>query len=686
MKTKTSTITLLLFLSVTTYYNFLSAQNNTVGTSVYPEKINDNSAVYLTKENFNVNANGIGDDSPAIQAAIDLVLKTSQNGIVFIPEGTYRLGKTIYLWKGIRLIGYGKNRPVFRLGKSTPGFQEGERKYMLHFAHSPNTGNNVQPETWSTPDFIDGTWTTFHSGVDNINFEIEDGNPAAIAVRYHVAQVCALENVDFNIGNGLGGVEEIGNIVDNCTFRGGEFGIKTDPSPPDWQVMVLDCKFEGQRTASMITKNARMLAIRNHFKDAPIGILVPDRDKLFVKDSWFENISNTAISIHNFVPPELQVNLENITLSNVPYSVRFDGRTQGWRKGEVKMDYEAPAALYNIKEFSHGLHISVPHSAEGAVEFATKINESSLERLGEFPAKDMPALPAQNIWVNIADLGAKGDGQTDCTKIFEKAIAKYYAIYIPMGKYVISNTLTLKENTTLIGFHPAQTQLVVKDNTEGFENVHNGKPLIIAPKNGKNGISGIGLNLGFNPGIIGVKWMAGANSYINDGLFSSKHDRSHFGIGQLHTIWVTNGGGGIFKNFWINDRKPKLSFYISNTSTLGKIYEISVEHHKDLEVKLENVQNWSFYALQLEEDKGSEQTLGIYLDTCNNILFANTVSHRTTGVWKPFYTGIRTKNSKNLTFKGMEMRGGVFPFENALLDEINGTVVPQRIFTKLEIK
>ncbi|WP_166966161.1 hypothetical protein [Yeosuana marina] len=82
--------------------------------------------------------------------------------------------------------------------------------------------------------------------------------------------------------------------------------------------------------------------------------------------------------------------------------------------------------------------------------------------------------------------------------------------------------------------------------------------------------------------------MAEANSYINDGLFSSKHDRSHFVIGQLHTIWVTKSGG-IFINFWINDRKPKLSFYMNNTNILGKIYEISVEHHKDLKVKLENV-------------------------------------------------------------------------------------------------
>ena len=176
-----------------------SATKNS-GESVYPLRINDARAVYLNKENFNVAADGVGDDAPALQAAIDLVLKQSRNGIVFIPEGTYRLGKTVYLWSGIRLIGFGARRPILKLGENTPGYQEGEKKYMVHFCQSPGSGQNPQPGTWQTPEFIDGTWVTFYSGINNINFEIANGNPAAIAVRYHIAQVCALENIDFNIG------------------------------------------------------------------------------------------------------------------------------------------------------------------------------------------------------------------------------------------------------------------------------------------------------------------------------------------------------------------------------------------------------------------------------------------------------------------------------------------------------
>lgn len=679
-------VSLLLFVGILISSASLFAQVNVNSRSLYPLKPADPKAVYFTKDNFRVSADGKGDDAPALQSAIDMVLKQSRGGIVFIPEGTYRLGKTVHLWSGIRLIGYGEKRPVFKLGNKTPGFQDGENKYMVHFCQGPGNGQSPQPGTWQTPEFIDGTWVTFYSGINNINFEIGDGNPAAIAVRFHVAQVCALENIDFNIGNGRGAVEEMGNIIENCTFRGGEYGIKTNFSPPDWQCMVLDCSFEGQRVASLITNGARMLAIRDYFKNAPVGILVPDREKLYVKDTWFENISNSALVINNFVPPDLQINLENITLSNVPFSVRFSGRMEGRSRSEVKMDYEAPSPVYIIRSFSHGLHIEIPHENGSSAEFATKMDQTPTKSMGEFTPCDMPELPAQSTWVNISELGAKGDGITDCTDVFEDAIAKYNNIYIPMGKYLLTRKLNLSNKTVLIGFHPSQTQLILNDGTPGFTDPANCKPLLVAPKDGFNGITGIGFNFGNNPGVIGIKWMSGVNSYINDGLFNGGGGGALFGKGQTHTIWITDGGAGIFKNFWINDKRTKLAFFVSQTKSPGKIYEISIEHHKDMEVSFDNVENWSVYALQLEEDRGCEKTLGIFIRDSRNILFANLICHRTTGVWEPFHTGIQIRNSHEINIQGIEMRGGVFPFDNALFDEITGNVVPQRIFTRLIVK
>lgn len=69
------------------------------------------------------------DVSEALQEALNRT-KQKENGcgILFIPEGVYKLNKTIYIPSGVRIIGYGGKRPVFVLAKQAPGFQEVTRK------------------------------------------------------------------------------------------------------------------------------------------------------------------------------------------------------------------------------------------------------------------------------------------------------------------------------------------------------------------------------------------------------------------------------------------------------------------------------------------------------------------------------------------------------------------------------
>ncbi len=70
--------------------------------SYYPEKPKDDKAVYLLKDSFLVHADGVGDDSAAIQQAIDKVRSNGADnhrtgsGIVFVPEGRYRLSRITY--------------------------------------------------------------------------------------------------------------------------------------------------------------------------------------------------------------------------------------------------------------------------------------------------------------------------------------------------------------------------------------------------------------------------------------------------------------------------------------------------------------------------------------------------------------------------------------------------------------
>jgi hypothetical protein len=87
----------------------------------------------VTPEKFLVRGDGVEDDSDPSQRAIDQIQQTYGEGIVFLPSGQYRISRTIYVWPGVRVIGYGPMRPVLVLGKNRPGFQEG-MGYMVLFA------------------------------------------------------------------------------------------------------------------------------------------------------------------------------------------------------------------------------------------------------------------------------------------------------------------------------------------------------------------------------------------------------------------------------------------------------------------------------------------------------------------------------------------------------------------------
>src|SRR6476660_6026306 len=81
--------------------------------SFYRLRLEDKKAVYLTRNEGGLHGDGVAEDTDAIQAAINKVQETTGQGIVFVPEGRYRISKTVFLWPGIRLIGWGAHRPVF---------------------------------------------------------------------------------------------------------------------------------------------------------------------------------------------------------------------------------------------------------------------------------------------------------------------------------------------------------------------------------------------------------------------------------------------------------------------------------------------------------------------------------------------------------------------------------------------
>jgi hypothetical protein len=655
-----------------------------LAASYYPVRLNDPTAVYLTPDKFPVHGDGIADDSAAIQQAIDQVEATTKQGIVFIPSGRYRITKTIYVWPAVRVIGYGPTRPVLVLGKNTPGFQQGIG-YMVMFAggRHPYFHRGPFPGTVPAAEVEDANPGTFYSAMSNVDFEIQDGNPAAVGIRFHVAQHCFLTHMDFHIGSGLAALKDIGNEAEDLHFYGGQYGIVTEMPSPGWQFTLLDSTFEGQSVTAIQEHEAGLTLDHDEFRNVPTAISIDPgySDELWVKNSLFQGISGPAVIVSNENNPRTEINLHGIVCKHVPLFVQF-------RESGKKI--AGPGEMYRVQVFSHGLTIA---DLDAPAKIETSFHTVPLTALPPAGTPVIRNLPPRDTWVNLHSLGAKGDGVTDDTAATQRAIDEHPTIYIPSGHYIVSDTLKLKPDTVLIGLHPSTTQFDLRDSTPRFQGVGNAKPLLETPKGGTNIVTGIGIYTnGINSRAAGVMWMAGENSLMDDVRFLGGHgtnridgtrvnpyNNTHTADPDIHrrwdaqypSLWITNGGGGTFADIWTPDTYAQAGMYISNTTTPGHVYELSSEHHVRNEIVLRHVSNWEIDSLQTEEEWGEGPfALPLEIDDSSNITVANFHSYRVIASYQPFPYAVRVARSSNIQLKNLHVNSNSkVTFDNSVFDQ-----------------
>jgi len=682
------------------------------GQSVIAARLDDPKAVYVdapsTKE----------DSSDGLQAAIDRASGTGREGIVFIATGRYTMTRTIYLWPGVRLIGYGARRPVFVLPANTPGFQQGMGVMVMFTGLTPHerprAGDRIAfPPPGSVPpnnNVADANPNTFYSAMSNIDFEIGDGNPAAVAVRFHVAQHSFLAHMDFHLGSGLAGIYQVGNEAEDLHFHGGRYGILTEKTSPAWQFTLIDSVFEGQREAAIREHEAGLTLIRDTFRNVPKGIDIDEGypDQLWVKDSRFENIAGAVVTISLEKSPLTEIGFENAVLNNAPVFalLRESGKTVAGR-----------GSVYEVKNFTYGLIVP----AEGRMgSIGMRYDAAPLASLPTPLSPAIRSLPLSSEWVNVHTLGVKGDGISDDTAALQKAIDAHPVLYLPAGHYVVSNTITMKPDTVLIGLHPTLTQINLLDETPGYQGVGAPKAVLRAPQGGKNILSGIGIFAGgTNPRAVAVLWKAGEQSLIDDVRFLGGHgsggnpyNNNHTADpdlrkrwdGQYPSLWVADGGGGTFADIWTPNTFAQSGFMVSNTKTPGHVYELSTEHHVRNEIKFDHVENWDINAPQTEEEAGeSPEALSLEIDHCRNLTIANYHGYRVTRSRAPFPAAVRIYQSSGIRFRnvhvnaesgygicdangcGTFLRLSKFPYENAIEDVTHHLQVREREFASLDI-
>jgi hypothetical protein len=663
--------------------------------SHYTQRLEDTRAVYVASP-------ASGDATELLQAAINRVHETTGQGIVFLAEGLYRLTNTVYIWPGIRVIGYGAQRPVLGLPAHTPGFQDPSQEKVLCFFAGARPGfgraRRANPQTARGP-VPDANPGTFYSALANVDFNLEEGNPGAVAVRARYAQHCFLAHIDFHLGSALAAIHEAGNLAEDIRCFGGRYAIWTSKPSPGWQFTVVDSLFEGQQESAIREREAGLTLIRPCFRRLPTAVALESgcADELWVKDARFEELSGPAFLFGVEHNPRNEINLEGATCRAVPVFAAL--RESGKR-------FTAPSEAYVVNTFSHGLRYA---DLSAVPRMQTAFDAAPVSQLPLPVPSDLPSLPPCETWVNVRDLGAKGDGITDDTAVFQKAIATHPALYLPSGFYVVRDTLRLRPDTVLVGLHPGATQIILPDGTPAYQGDGAPKALLETPKGGRNIVLGIGLyTSGNNPRAVAALWKAGPSSMMNDVRFLGGHgtpkpdgsrenpynadhtadpEPARRWDSQYPSLWVTEGGGGTFLDLWTPSTFAQAGMRVSDTETPGRVYQLSSEHHIRHEVQVRKAANWSFYALQTEEERGeSGMALPLEIQDSHDLTFANFHSYRVISSFQPFPCAVEVANSRDIRFRNFHcFSNSKVSFDAALYDRTHDLQLRQREFAWLDL-
>ena len=657
---------------------------------------------------------GRADDSDALQQAIDSAANKGAGGIVFLPSGRYRITKSLLIPIAVRLYGVGKTRPVLLLAPNTPGFQKGVANMVIFTGTDTyNVGAVAMPVPGAVPFSTapgkavrDANSSTFYSALSNVDFEVGDGNPAASGVRMHTAQHSNLSHIDFRMGSGLAGVYQVGNIAYNLRFYGGRYGILAEKTSPAWQFTLLDSTFDGQRDAAIREHEAALTLANTEIRNTPVGIEI-DRgygDWLWGSDLRFENVSKAAVVISNENNVYTQVGFERVSARKVPVfaRVRDSGKALAGQGG-----------AYQVADFSHGLKVAtagLPGVFDTSYRTAPLPAKENTERV-------LRALPPTAQWANARGFGAKGDGVADDTAALQKAIDSRRVVYLPLGVYAVNDTIRLKPDTVLIGLHPGLTQLRLPNGSPLYQGAGTPKALIESARGGDAIVTGIGINTGeVNGRAVGILWRAGERSLVDDirvqwsaGAATdpyAKPDRfatAAWWDRQYPSIWVTDGGGGTFTGVWTPAGHAQAGFYVTNTKTPGRVYELSAEHHVRNEIVLDGVENWSFYAPQTEEEVlDGADSVSLDIRNSKNLLFANYHAYRVTRSIKPAPTAVRITDSSGIRFRNVAvnaesgfptcdengctayLRASKYGYENAITDVGARKEIRERMFASYD--
>jgi hypothetical protein len=258
----------------------------------------------------------------------------------------------------------------------------------------------------------------------------------------------------------------------------------------------------------------------------------------------------------------------------------------------------------------------------------------------------------------------------------------------------------------LIGFNPTTTLITVTDEAAKFTGQGDAVPVVKSAKGGTAILTGIGIGTGMmDRRAAGLIWRAGPRSMVEDVNFRFGPGRGNAVLApnlpkpaqprqnpaaysanmgtQYPSLWVQDGGGGIFRGIWTANTLARAGLLVENTTTPSVVYQLSCEHHMLNETQFHHASNWTVYALQTEEENpAGADAFSVDLKDAHHMIFANLFMYRVSRNVLPKLNAVEAADSSDIRFENVhDFSMTRLAFDNSVFDQTSGVSVRTHDFT-----